>query len=689
VHDVTRVLIANRGEIAVRVVRAAREVGLEAVAVHTPGDAAATHVRLADDAVALEEGGYLDAEALVAAAVRTGCALVHPGYGFLSESEELASRCAKAGLTFVGPDPEVLGLFGDKARARELAVSHGVPVLAATPAGIDLDGAHAFLAALGPGSAVMVKAAAGGGGRGMRVVRDADGIADALARASSEAERAFGAGEVYVEQLLESARHVEVQVLGDGTGAVTHFWDRECSIQRRHQKLLEMAPCVTLTREEREPLLAAAVELASAVGYRGLGTFEFLVDAGDPLESMKMEHVVVAPSSLRRRRDESMKMERWPPRRGRRRGRGRPTSPRCSSATPSASTTARPDAVERRRAPGSARRARTSTTSSTTAAFVEYGPLVIAAQRRRRELEDLIERTPADGLVGGIGTVDGRRCVVMSYDYTVLAGTQGLQNHRKKDRLFELAERQRLPVVFFAEGGGGRPGDTDGIGVSGLDCLAFNLFARLSGLVPLVGITPAAASPATPPSSAAATCHRHRGLEHRHGRPGDDRGRRPRRVRARGDRPDGRAGAQRRRRRRRGDEAEAVASPSVPLVLPGPTRLGGADQRAARRRPREPPAVYDVRAVVDALADTGSVLELRRGFGPGMVTALARVEGRPIGVVANNPTHLGGAIDADGADKAARFLQLCDAFDLPVLFLCDTPGIMVGPEASRPRWCAT
>jgi acetyl-CoA carboxylase carboxyltransferase component len=316
--------------------------------------------------------------------------------------------------------------------------------------------------------------------------------------------------------------------------------------------------------------------------------------------------------------------------------------------------------------------------------FLEYGPLVVAAQRGRRSLEELIERTPADGLVGGVGTLDGRSVVAMSYDYTVLAGTQGLLGHEKKDRLFELAERRRLPVVFFTEGGGGRPGDTDGLAVSGLDTLAFNLFARLSGLVPLIGI---ASGYCFAGNAAILGCC---------------------------------------------DVVIGVAGTNIamggPAMIEGgglgtyePTEIGPFDVqvangvidiavdddadavKAAKQYlsyftgvavdwscgdqdqlrhlvPENRSRVYDVRAVIDAMFDRASVLELRRGWAPGIVTSLARVEGRPLGVVANDPAHLGGAIDVDGSDKGARFLQLCDAFDLPVLFLCDTPGFMVGPE---------
>jgi acetyl-CoA carboxylase carboxyltransferase component len=345
----------------------------------------------------------------------------------------------------------------------------------------------------------------------------------------------------------------------------------------------------------------------------------------------------------------------------------------------------RPEAVARRRSTGQRTTRENVADLVDPGSFVEYGSLAIAAQRRRRSLDDLVARTPADGLVAGVGTVDGRPTAVLSYDYTVLAGTQGYQNHRKKDRLFDVIERQRLPVVFFAEGGGGRPGDTDAPGVSGLDCLAFNLWGGLSGWVPLVGITSGRCFAGNAAilgccDVVIATAGSNIGM----GGPAmieggglgvfapEEIG--PLDVQVGNGVVDIAVA----------DEAEAVAVAKRYLSYFGGPADGWAcaDQTALRDLiPENRRRVYDVRAVIETLADTGSVLELRPGFGLGMITVLARVEGRPLGIVANNPAHQAGAIDADGADKAARFMQLCDAFDLPLLFLCDTPGIMVGPDA--------
>ena len=323
--------------------------------------------------------------------------------------------------------------------------------------------------------------------------------------------------------------------------------------------------------------------------------------------------------------------------------------------------------------------------------LIEYGPLVVAAQRRRRELADLVERTPADGLVAGLATVNGdlfsgrdARCVVMSYDYSVLAGTQGHQNHRKKDRLFELAEELRVPVVFFTEGGGGRPGDTDTGGVTGLDCLAFLWWAQLSGTVPLVGINSGYCFAGNAAilgccDVVIATRDSNIGM----GGPAMIEGGGlgvfeptevgPTSVQS----PNGVIDILVE------DEAEAVAVAKryLSYFQGSIDRWESPDQEALRDVvPVDRLRAYDIRSAVEGIFDRGSVLELRREFGVGMITALARIEGRPIGVIANDPAHLAGAIDSDGADKAARFIQLCDAHGLPIVSLVDTPGMMVGPD---------
>ncbi|MFP6627719.1 MAG: carboxyl transferase domain-containing protein [Myxococcota bacterium] len=970
-----RLLIANRGEIAIRIQRAASELGITTVAIHPEDDANSLHVRRADERRVLEGRGaraYLDAEQIVAIARETGCDAIHPGYGFLSESAGFAARCADAGLTFVGPRPEHLEIFGDKPAARRLAREQGIPVVDGTDAATTLEEAQSFLQELGAGGAVMLKAVAGGGGRGIRAVHTADELAAVFERCAFEATSSFGEGGLYVERLMTDVRHIEVQVAGDSGGEVVALGERECSLQRRHQKLVEVAPSPGLAPGLRSALLDAAITLAKAIGYESLGTVEFLVDrdgnltfieanarlqvehtvteevtgvdlvqlqlrlaagsslrdagvdpasppevrghaiqlrintetltetgqvrpssgsiavyeppsgpgirvdaaaytgyatsphydsllakivvhapgvhfedvlqradralselriegvdtnagflrslirhpdvrgdrihtgfveahigelveaarefesaalvesatparagaridSNDPLavldhgksdgspdgaepegiddldgsfvraplqgtivsvdvregqevhagtallvlEAMKMEHVVEAPvSGVVRRvavapgdtiyeghplvaideadvafreevREEAIDLDEI-----------RPDLAEVYARHAYGEDQSRPEAVARRRKTAQRTVRENIEDLCDSGSLVEYGPLVIPAQRRRRSLDDLIARTPADGMLAAVGRVNGdvfgereSRCVIMSYDYTVLAGTQGMQNHRKKDRMFEIAEQQRLPVVFFTEGGGGRPGDTDGSGVAGLDCRAFQFFGRLSGLVPLVGINSGRCFAGNAAllgccDVVIATADSNIGM----GGPAMIEGGglgvfRPEEV--------GPIEVQ----VRNGvvdlpvaDEAEAVATAKQYLSFFQGTVPAWecADQRQLRQAiPENRLRIYDVREVIETLADVRSVLELRRGFGLGMVTALARVEGRPIGVVANNPVHLAGAIDSDGADKAARFMQLCDAFDIPILFLCDTPGIMVGPEIEK------
>ncbi len=355
---------------------------------------------------------------------------------------------------------------------------------------------------------------------------------------------------------------------------------------------------------------------------------------------------------------------------------------------------ARPDAVDRRRRRGRRTARENVEDLIDEGSLVEYGPLVVAAQRKRRDLADLVSNTPADGLVGGIASVNGdlftgreAQCVVMSYDYTVLAGTQGHQNHRKKDRLFELAEQLRLPVVFFTEGGGGRPGDTDTGGVTGLDCLAFLWWGQLSGTVPMVGINAGYCFAGNAAilgccDVVIATRDSNIGM----GGPAMIEGGglgvyEPTEI--------GPVSVQ----SANGvidilveDEAEAVAVARQYLsYFQGTIEEWECGDPEALRDvvPVDRLRAYDVRRAIEGIFDTGSILELRRDFGVGMITAFARIEGRPVGVIANNPAHLAGAIDSDGADKAARFMQLCDAHHIPIVTLVDTPGMMVGPDVEQ------
>ena len=950
-------LIANRGEIAVRIARTLHDLGLASVAVFAQDDVGALHTRLADHAVALPASGpaaYLDGAGLIAAARAQGCDAVHPGYGFLSESAAFAQSCADAGLVFIGPTPAQLALFGDKARARALAAECGVPLMPGLNQATTQDEAQAFFAeqrAQGAGG-IVIKAVAGGGGRGMRVVERAEDVAPLWKRCTSEAQAAFGDGGVYVERLMPRARHIEVQVLGDGARVVS-LGVRECTLQRRFQKLVEIAPGPTLGEALRARIEQAALAMARRAGYRGLGTFEFLVDEASstlPLvfieanPRLQVEHTVTesvtgldlvalqlqvaagctlaelgldestppaergcaiqwrinaetldaqghalpssghiaqlgwpsgpgvrvdthaqagaAPSphydsllaklivhgpdfatALRRsqraladcaidglatnlpllralaERPELASQQvhtRWLESAlpelliaseniaagARTAGAGgqihaehapavpAPEAPegavlapmparlvqlsvqvgdavapgaelavleamkmqhvlsaphagvvRALFAEPGAYVAtgdvilvlepaehaaahaaaeqaahdpdhirvdlqrvldrhartldaARPEAIARRHARGQ-RTARENIADLCDAgSFIEYGALAIAAQTRRRSLEDLIANTPADGMVTGVGGVNGlifgperARTAVMAYDATVLAGTQGMRNHAKTDRILGLALEQKLPVVLFAEGGGGRPGDVDANVLAGLHVGTFAAHAALSGQVPVVGIV---AGRCFAGNAALVGCSdvviATRGSNLGMGGPAmieggglgvfapEDIG--PAAVQHANGVIDVLVN----------DEAEAVhAARQYLSYFQGRVKDWiTPDQRALRAVvPENRLRVYDTRAAMRGLVDEGSLLPLRTGFGAGIHTALARIEGRPVGLMANNPLHLGGAIDADAADKGARFMQLCNAHGLPIVSLIDTPGFMVGPEVEK------
>ena len=351
----------------------------------------------------------------------------------------------------------------------------------------------------------------------------------------------------------------------------------------------------------------------------------------------------------------------------------------------------RPDAVERRHRAGGHTARENIDDLVDPESFVEYGRFAIAAQRARREVQDLIERTPADGLVAGTARVNGHlfgegsACAVLAYDYTVLAGTQGVLGHRKKDRLFELIERMRLPTVFFAEGGGGRPGDTDHPVVSALDTRAFALWARLSGIVPRIAVVSGRcfagnAVIAGCSDLIVATENSSLGM----GGPAmieggglgqvdpDEVG--PLEMQTANGVVDVAVA----------DEAEATAvTKRVLAYFQGATPAGTEPDQSSLRElvPERQRRAYAVNPIVETLCDEGSVTFLRERFAPELVTALGRIEGRAIGVIANNTMHMAGAITSDAADKASRFMQLCDAFGLPLVSLVDTPGMMVGPKA--------
>ncbi|MBX3173023.1 MAG: acetyl-CoA carboxylase biotin carboxylase subunit [Gemmatimonadaceae bacterium] len=286
-----RVLIANRGEIALRIIRACRELGVETVAVYSEADRESLHVRFADDDVCIGPApareSYLKIPRLIAAAEITGADAIHPGYGFLAENAEFAETCAASGIAFIGPTPQQIRTMGDKAAARAAMIANDVPVVPGSPGPVeDVDEALAIAEKMG--FPVIIKAAAGGGGKGMRVAKDSDDFARSFQLARSEALSAFGNGSVYVEKYLTRPRHVEFQIFGDKHGNVIHLGERDCSVQRRHQKLVEEAPCPVMTTELRAKMGSAAVKGAKAIDYVGAGTIEMLLDEDGSYYFMEM-----------------------------------------------------------------------------------------------------------------------------------------------------------------------------------------------------------------------------------------------------------------------------------------------------------------------------------------------------------------------------------------------------------------
>ena len=997
VSPVSKLLIANRGEIAIRVARAASDLGIATVAVYSKDDSRSLHVHAADEAFELDGLGvqaYLNIDGLIDAAQSTGCDAVHPGYGFLAESADFARACRDAGITFVGPTPHLLDLFGDKVRARQAAREAGVPVIEGSDEAVSLDEALGFFESLGGEAAIMLKAVAGGGGRGSRAVNEISDLEAAWERCVSEAQMAFGSGALYVEQLIPRARHIEVQIIGDLHGGVGHLWERECSVQRRFQKVVEIAPAPHLGSSTRDAIVEAAVRIARDVGYSSLGTFEFLLDAsegsGDKfyfLEAnarLQVEHTVTEqvtgvdlvqsqlraaqgstiadlglddPSWLRPRGfaiQTRVNMETLTadgsvrPASGTLKAYEAPSGPGVrtdgfgyvgyqtstafdsllakviahsptpqfedalkrslralsefriegvasnipfltnvlehedladgrvhtrwvdeqmaelastngvqrirylSTEAPSADTgfagarvdsrdplalfqhdqqvkqqqsievieedapdltgpegsiglpapiqgtivsimveegqevrkgqdlvameamkmehvvsadrdgivkalgcsvgdviregfplvyileaevsveaigddelidpdfirsdlqenydrhaytldENRPIAVSKRRGRGYRMPRENIEQLVDPGSFQEYWPLIVARQHQRNTDEQLRENTPADGLLAGTATINGdlfederdARAIVVHYDYTVLAGTQGGRNHYKQDRMFEMARRFNFPIVFYTEGGGGRPGDDrTGPGVA-FDTYTFTQFSKLSGQVPLVGVTNGRCFAGN--TALLACCDviiATEGSTVAMGGPAMIEGGglgiyTPEEVGPMSFQvPNGVVDILCK------DEEEATEVAKHYLsYFQGPIKEWTApDQRRLRHIvPENRLRLYDMKEIIHTIADEGSVLEIREKFGIGIITAFIRVEGHPIGVIANNPHHLAGAIDSDGSDKGARFLQLCDAFDIPVLSLMDCPGMMVGPDVEATalvRHCA-
>ncbi|MDE0658121.1 MAG: carbamoyl-phosphate synthase large subunit [Gammaproteobacteria bacterium] len=936
-----KLLVANRGEIAIRIMRAAAELGVPTVAVAPADDAGSLHTGKADEAVTLDGTGaaaYLDIERIVAAAVDSGCDALHPGYGFLAENAELARRCAAAGVTFVGPRVETLELFGDKARARAAAAEAGVPVIRGIDHPVSVEEATAFLEALGEGRGMMIKAVGGGGGRGSRRVAHAGEVAATYERCRAEASAAFGNGDLYVEEFIGRARHVEVQILGDAEGGIAHLGERECSVQRHFQKIVEVAPAPRLADDLRERIVDAAVRLAGRVGYCNAGTFEFLVDVSGEADNgsfafietnarLQVEHTVteavtgvdIVQAQLRLAQGATiaeLRLDRTVAPRGyavqarvcmetvREDGAILPAAGTLLAYEAPSGPGVRTDgfgyagyetslafdsllAKVVGHSPSAAAEGgafedavgRTSRALSefriegvdTNIAFLQailghpdfragnvhtrfvdehmadlvadhdprrfvtpagYEPqAVIATQAEQAvgpegsvglvapmqgtivgidvavgdevrvgqavavveamklqhdiradrngvvcavsmaqgdvvregypivfihetdveggaiggdagmdldlirgdltEVNDWIERTldasradtvdalhgkgrrtarenldhllddgsfrefgpPAAGSVDG-GTIMGfgsvnadlvgeerARVAVVHSNYPVVSYTHG---HYRQEQVHELVHDWRVPLVLFSEGEGQPYGNVGGVG---MDASVFTDFAKLSGRVPLIGVNTGDCFAGN--AALLSCCDVIIATENSTiGFNG------PAVVEASGMGSHTAADL--------GSMAFQVGNGNVDILVEddvaavravkqylsyfqGPvSEWESPDQRRMRHIiPENRVRAYEMRDIIETLADEGSVLEIRKEFGIGVITALIRVEGQPMGVVANNPAHLAGAVDSPGADKGARFFQLCDAFDIPVVVFMDCPGIMVGPDHER------
>jgi len=939
-----RLLIANRGEIAIRIARSAAEMGIDTVAVYSRDDEESLHTGKSDEAVALDGVGaaaYLDIEQMVAAATEYGCDAIHPGYGFLAESPAFAQRCKEGRIAFVGPRPDTLELFGNKAESRIAAAAAGIPTVKGTDHAVSLEEAAEFQQNLGEGGSMMIKPLAGAGGRGIRVVSAVDALEDAFDRCCAEAKTAFGSDKVYVEAYLENARHIEIQILGDTHGHVTDLGDCECSIQRHFQKMVDIAPSPNLPADLRDRIIDAAVRLAANAGYSNAGTFEFLVDASadntgerfafiETNARLEVEHpateavtgIDIIQTQLRLADGASLAdlgLDRPPASATR----GYAIQARVCMETidedgevhPSAGTIAAyevpsgpgirtdgfgysgyrtslsfdsvlakvvghspspafPDAVAKlKRAlsefriegvdtnipflqnilrhddfaaanihssfieehmaelagtEGEHRRfvipvsgvdmeaAGQSTAEDSRSLIgpegsiglvspiqgtivqvavgvgdqVRVGQLVAVVEAMklqhdikadksglvcavsmsagdvvregypivfiqemdiegdatetaaaldpnhiRGDLQEMMDRKQrtldqahvdlvadwhakgrrtareniadlldsdsfreygplaagqtAGGVVLGVGSVNGdlfgdeySRVVVAAYDAMNPSGTRNTLGEYKQDRTYELSRRYRLPVVLFSEGMGrlGNYGRKNA-GFTNIDTTMFAEFSKLSGLVPLVGVNTGDCFDGN--AALLGCCDVIIATENSTigmGRPDmiEPGSYTPKDVGAMSFQfPNGVVDILVK------DDAAAVAAAKRYLsYFQGPIDQWEArDQRWMRHIiPEDRVRTYDVREIIYTLADEGSVLELRRDFAIGIITALIRIEGKPVGLVANNPIHLAGAIDSEGADKGTRFLQLCDAFDLPVITLMDCPGIMVGPD---------
>ena len=947
------VLIANRGEIAIRIAKTLADMGIKTFGIYPDDDVSSAHLSYMEKNLALSGFGsraYLSIHEIIKLSLDNKIDAVHPGYGFLSESEEFSHQCEKNSIIFLGPNKKILKRFGNKQETKILAQKLGIPTCRTHKEVTSVNDIQNFYKEI-DGNNIILKSIYGGGGRGSRLIKSSDNLEEILSIVKKEAKAFSGLSHIFAEEFIDNARHIEVQIVGDGKKCM-HFFERDCSFQRNFQKVIEMAPAPNLSTSTKDLLYQYAIDICEKVSYRGLATVEFLVGKREEIyfievnPRIQVEHTVTEEltgvdlvrtqvnvcsgfsldelslkrtSNLGKRAsiqarlnmesyddnnsltpgvgviseydivsgpgirfdgfgrvgyenkglydslltkviatsefglDDAirkltftlekstlsgvptnkdliiniLKAEKFSeglfntstmdknlgkyllPLKNNYKGRniadkykeqsslnkvnhkmlletgfivnskvigtvieinvftgqkvtadetiliqesmkmhhslkaeksgkigklfvgigdtvsvGTPLfellpikeniGRKSKSKSLKESKKIRQDlqelfkrrsytldknrsvAVKKRKKLGKQTARENIKRLIGESEFFEYGDLVYAAQRARRSLEDLIENTPADGLITGISNVNSdifssanTKTAIMHYDYMVLAGTQGINNHQKLDRMINVVRDLEIPLIFFCEGGGGRPGDVDAgdRNIAGLNIPSFHDFARLSGLIPLVGI----GSGRLFAGNAAligccdviiATKDLNLGM----GGPAMIEGGglgvfKPEEVGPTSVQyPNGVIDILVE------TEKEAVDTAKQYLSYFQGDLNNWKEPNVGELRnaiPENRLEVYDIHGVIELLADKNSILEIKGGFAKGMFTGFIRIEGKAVGVIANNPMYLAGAIDSDCADKASRFIKICENYRIPILSLCDTPGMMVGPEVEK------
>ncbi len=868
-----KVLVANRGEIAVRILRACRELGLGTVAVYSDADRRSLHVRRADEAYCIgaapARDSYLRMDRLIEAAQKSGADAIHPGYGFLAENAEFAEACREAGLVFVGPPADAISAMGDKVAAREVMGEAGVPIIPGSERGLRDDDLRREAARIG--FPLYIKAAAGGGGKGMRLVRQQSELDPGLSAARREAESAFGDGRVYLERALVRAHHIEIQVLADTLGNVIHLGERECSVQRRHQKLIEEAPSPTANEDLRRRMGQVAVRAAEAVGYTNAGTVEFLVDENLDFYFLEMntrlqvEHPVtesttdvdIVAEQLRVAAGEELAysqediehrgwaiecritaedgMADFMPQSGRILRLAEPSGPGVrvdggiyegyevspyydsllaklitwgdsreeairrmrraldeyrivglpttipfhrqvmddesftqgtydTSFLEGAFSMTRPERPQHREAAGivatllhhqeprgSASRGESAQKSATGGARGEeelwseekreidvnsLPPLHKALVEKTEEVKEggpekyhkriaeenkmfardrieymldpgsfvedglfarFKEDLPADAMIVGTGSIDGRKVAVIANDYTVKAGTWGRIGYKKMTYMQRKADELGIPLLYLIDSAGARIDDQQYC-YAGRDAWG-NIFYNqivFSGRIPQICILfgPSPAGSAYVPALCDITIMVDKNATVYMGSPRMAEmaiGEKVTREEMGGARMhcevSGLGDVLVEDDKQAMDAALRYLSYFPQNWQEKPARASSRSPKSGRpieeivpERESEP---FDMQEFIDALIDEGSWFEYKKLFAPEMITGLARLGGRPVGILANQSLARGGVIFPDSADKAARFIWICNAFNIPLLFLNDIAGYMIGTQVER------